>query len=240
MARDLGKSSSAGSAARLFPGSRRLPASRSLPGSGGETCRCAERFPRIERATLRAARNLRGNDGERSAIMLQMTENAPRSCSGARTLRDHAAERNSSRSPADPVPQDSSPARPARTAPCHLAGAGPRRRGSRRTGRCRVTRRVDAVADTEERRRQSRITGDRPSLGFAGAGLARGLAPPGQPVPPAAWRSAFDRPGEAGQPADDAPLREHEKGQRGQHGQRGEREDGRGVLRIRRLEGRDA
>ncbi len=103
-----------GSAARLFPGSRRLPASRSLPGSGAEpsrlwrgelslrgafsgpgteSCRCAERCPHIRRSTLRAARSLRGNDGERSAIMPQTTENAPRSCSGAGTLRDHAAER---------------------------------------------------------------------------------------------------------------------------------------------------
>ncbi len=118
MARDLGKSSSGGSAARLYAGSRRPPASRSLPGSGTESCRCAEPFPalarrvaaarslsrlwhgelplrgafpgsgtescrcaercpHIGRSTLRAARSLRGKDGERSVIMPQATENAP-------------------------------------------------------------------------------------------------------------------------------------------------------------------
>ncbi len=50
-----------------------------------------------------------------------MTENAPRSCSGARTRGDHRR--------GDPVPPEPGPARSARTAPSHLApnlaGAGP-------------------------------------------------------------------------------------------------------------------
>ncbi len=66
-----------------FPLRGAFPAlERRVVGSGAESCRCAERFPHIERQTLRAARSLRGNDGERSAIMFQRG-----------TRRDHAAER---------------------------------------------------------------------------------------------------------------------------------------------------
>ncbi len=78
----------------VFPAPlRRVVAARSLPASGAESCRCAERCPLIGRSTLRAARSLLGNDGRRSAIMAQATDNAPRSCSGAATLRDHAPAR---------------------------------------------------------------------------------------------------------------------------------------------------
>ncbi len=103
-------------AARLFPAlARRVVAARSVfrlwggelslrgafSGSGAESCRCAERCPQIERSTLRAARRLRGNDAERSAIMPQTTE----------TLRDHAPARELSAI----MPQDgNSPRSPAR------------------------------------------------------------------------------------------------------------------------------
>ncbi len=114
MARDLGKSSSGGSAARLFPGSRRVVAARSLsrlwhgelplrgvfPGSGTESCRCAESFPALARRVVAARSVVRTYDGQHSVlreVSEVTTEKAPRSCrKRRRTLRDHAPARERS------------------------------------------------------------------------------------------------------------------------------------------------
>ncbi len=94
-------------------------------GFGAESCCCAERCPHIGRQTLRAARSLRDNDGKRSAIMPQTTENAPGSCSGAGTLRDHAAEREHAAITGAAIPYRRNRARPAPPEPHRITLQGP-------------------------------------------------------------------------------------------------------------------
>ncbi len=141
VARDLGKSSSGGSAARLYPGFPETPRfaepSRPRHGAsrpGAESCRCAERCPHIERSTLRAARSLLGNDGERSAVMPQTTDNAPRSCSGAGTLRDHGAERKLTAITGEAIPCRRNRARLAPREPHRVTLQGPGLGGPGREG----------------------------------------------------------------------------------------------------------
>ncbi len=98
-----------GEPSRLWHGAfpalaRRVVAAGSLPGSGTESCRCAERCPHIERSTLRAARTLRGNDGQRSPIMLRRG-NSPRSCRRTGTRREHRPGNPDRRNPAWLPPQ---------------------------------------------------------------------------------------------------------------------------------------